>query len=71
MKKKLKTNFNDNLHYLCNVNGLKVKKLKQILGIKGTIKSIESFIKICNYFDIVADDILFTHLKDTTISDII
>lgn len=71
MKKKLKTYFKDNLKYLCEANGLKVKKLKQLLGIKGTIKSLDSFIKICNYFDIVADDILFTHLKDTTMSDII
>jgi len=71
MKKKIKTYFKDNLKYLCEENGLKVKKLKQLLGIKGTIKSLDSFIKICNYFDIVADDILFTHLKDTTMSDII
>ncbi|MDD3106402.1 MAG: hypothetical protein PHP65_01170 [Bacilli bacterium] len=71
MKKKMKIYFRDNLKYLCEENGLKVKKLKQLLGIKGTIKSLDSFIKICNYFDIVADGILFTHLKDTTMSDII
>jgi hypothetical protein len=71
MKKKTKTNFKDNLKHLCEENELKLKKLKQILGIKGKIKSLESFIKICNYFDIVADDILFTDLKDTTLSDII
>jgi len=71
MKKKTKTNFKYNLKHLCEENGLKLKKLKQILGIKGKIKSLESFIKICNYFDIVADDILFTDLKDTTLSDII
>jgi hypothetical protein len=64
MDKEVKLLFYKNLDYLCKMNSISKIDLKRELGIKGTIKSLESFIKICNYFDVVADDILFNTLKD-------
>jgi len=65
MDKDVKLLFYKNLDYLCKMNRISKIDLKKELGIKGTIKSLESFIKICNYFDVFADDILFNTLKDT------
>jgi hypothetical protein len=65
MDKDVKLLFYKNLDYLCKMNRISKIDLKKGLGIKGSIKSLESFIKICNYFDVVADDILFNTLKDT------
>ena len=65
MDKDIKLHFDKNLDYLCKANQISIKDLKAELGIKGAIKSLESFIKICNFFDVIADDILFTTLKDT------
>lgn len=66
MNKDVKLHFYKNLDYLCKANQISINDLKVELGIKGAIKSLESFIKICNFFDVIADDILFTTLKDTT-----
>ncbi|PKK99946.1 MAG: hypothetical protein CVV56_08600 [Tenericutes bacterium HGW-Tenericutes-1] len=65
MDKDVKLHFYKNLDYLCKANHISINDLKAELGIKGAIKSLESFIKICNFFDVIADDILFTTLKDT------
>lgn len=65
MDKDSKIHFHKNLEYLCKKNIITKIELKKKLGIKGPIKSIESFIKICNYFDVVADDILFNTLNGT------
>ena len=65
MDKDIKLHFDKNLNFLCKANQISKTELKAKLGIKGAIKSLESLIKICNFFDVIADDILFTTLKDT------
>lgn len=65
MKLKEENNYIENVEYLCKKNNIKFKDLRLKLSIKRSLWTIDSFIKICNYFDMAADDILFqTLIKD-------
>lgn len=51
-----------NIDYLCDLGKIIYEELSKKLGLKDYM-FLEGLIKICNYFDIVVDEILFNNLK--------
>lgn len=56
--------YKHNIDYLCDLGKITYEELSKKLGLKD-YTSLEGLIKICNYFDIAADEILFNNLKHT------
>lgn len=54
--------YKHNIDYLCDLEKITYEELSKKLGLED-YTSLEGLIKICNYFDIAADEILFNNLK--------